>query len=320
MAIEIRTFRNDDTAALCSVWNAHHGLRPQSIINPLQFELSVLAKPYFLSQELLLAIDDRRPVGLLHLGKSGSLDNYDAGQPPDVVAAFCIEPRGDEEAIAQQLLTVAQLQLQARGATQLATKSLPPDTPFYTGLGFGDSLIGVSSLDQRVYSWLSSFGFSPKRATTLWELEVPNFQPPTDRVQIQIRRTAHVVGLLDEPQLSWWQACVLGHTEPSGFQLTMRGDGRVVQEILVWVVGNELSSGPESIAWLWPLELKEGSEAADYAIFLLAESIRQLAEERVDILRTASDSANSQCSKILTRIGFRSIESGVVLEKRFDQA
>ncbi len=57
--------------------------------------------------------------------------------------------------------------------------------------------------------------------------------------------------------MPWRQACILGHAEPTGFQLTLRAEGTVAHELLVWTVGQELMTAPESAVWLWPIEVDE---------------------------------------------------------------
>ena len=204
------------------------------------------------------------------------------------------------------------------GSLGSITKPTPPDCPFYMGLGFGDSMMGITTSDQRAYGWLTKSGFQPRTATSGWELHLDGFQPPVDRLQIQIRRTAHVDRMIEEPQMPWWHACILGHTEPTGFQLTLRSEGRVAQYLLVWSVSQELVTAPESIAWMWPIEVTANQQSTDQLIFLIAEALRQLAEERVQAVRTVSHSANTLATNALTRLGFRNSISGMILAKRFD--
>ncbi|MDX1925412.1 MAG: hypothetical protein SFV81_02765 [Pirellulaceae bacterium] len=319
MAIAIRSYRNTDSASICKVWNAHHGGLGVGPITPLHFELAALAKPYFLATDLLVATVDDEMQGFLHLSHASSADLTEADKNRGVLSALCVTPCENEEAIAAALLSRADEALALSGVASCATRPMPPDCPFYLGLGAGDSMMGITTADQRTYSWLVNANWVPRQATSGWELFLDNFQPPVDRVQIQIRRMAHVDRMLDEPMLPWRQACLLGHTEPTGFQLTLRAEGTVAQELLVWSVGQELMTTPESIVWLWPIEVVESTQVADQLVFLLSESLRQMADDRVEVVRTYSDSAKTQVTSVLTRLGFRNAISGVVLEKLYKQ-
>ncbi len=317
MAIALRSFRNTDTSAICHVWNEHHAHHPACKITPLQFELAVLAKPYFDADQLLVAEVDEEVRGFVHYFASDTAGGPRTAERLSILSALCVVPSDDEAAYAEILLDESERRQIECGALGGITKPIPPDSPFYLGLGFGDSMTGITTRDQRAYGWLVKAGYQPKAATSGWELNMEAFQAPVDRLQIQIRRAAHVDRLLEEPQLPWWHACILGHTEPTGFQLTLRSEGRVAQYLLVWSVSHELASTPESIVWMWPIEVTKNQQSTDQLIFLIAEALRQLAEERVETVRTVSNSANTLVASTLSRLGFRNSNSGVVLEKQF---
>ena len=317
VSLEIRSYINTDTHSLCEVWNAHHAGLVDGSISSLHFELAVLAKPYFVAKDLLVAMDGDVIRGFLHLANGSSADLTETDCKRGVLSALCVTPSSDESEIAAALLSQADALLYESGATSCAIRPMPPDCLFYLGLGAGDSMMGITTPDQRTYGWLVKAGWVPRIATSGWELFLENFHPPVDRLQIQIRRTAHVDRMLDEPLLPLRQACLLGHTEPTGFQLTLRAEGTVAQELLVWSVGQELMTTPESIVWIWPIDVIESTQSADQLVFLLSESLRQMAEDRVEVVRTFSDSAKTLVTSVLTRLGFRNANSGVVLEKLY---
>ena len=317
VSLEIRSYINTDTHSICEVWNAHHAGLAVGSISSMHFELAVLAKPYFVAEDLLVALDQGVMRGFLHLSKGSTPDLTEVDSERGVLSALCVVPSLDEAEIAAALLSQADAWLTESGATACVTRPMPPDCLYYLGLGAGDSMMGITTADQRTYGWLVKAGWVPRIATSGWELFLDNFHPPVDRLQIQIRRTAHVGRMLDEPLLPWRQACLLGHTEPTGFQLTMRAEGTVAQELLVWSVGQELMTTPKSIVWIWPIEVVESAQSADQLVFLLSESLRQMSEDRVEVVRTFSDSAKTLVTSVLTRLGFRNAASGVVLEKAY---
>jgi hypothetical protein len=297
-------------------------------MTPLQFELAVLAKPYFQPEQLMIATVDDQLQGFTHCSlplvinsKPVETEAVSAEEEQrsttSILSALCVMPGENEAILADILLAETERAQLALGSTECITKPLPPASPFYLGFGFGDSMMGITTNDQRAYEWLTSAGYRPREATSGWELELSQFQAPVDRLQIQIRRTAHVDRLLEEPQMPWWHACVLGHTEPTGFQLTMRSEGRVAQYLLVWSVSPELSTAPESVVWMWPIEVTANQQSTDQLVFLIAEALRQMVDERVDVVRTVSGAAQTLVTNTLTRLGFRNTLSGMILEKRF---
>ncbi len=166
------------------------------MITPLQVELAVLSKPYFRAEELVLLTVDEAVCGFIHLGDSSGEGLGEANPKRAVLAALCVVPSEHEAEWAKILLDHADEMLAARGATSCMTRPMPPDTPFYLGMGAGGSMMGITTADQRTYNWLVQAGWTPRVATSGWELMLDVFQPPVDRLQIQIRGTRTWIGCL----------------------------------------------------------------------------------------------------------------------------
>jgi hypothetical protein len=314
----IRTFRNTDIESLCRVWNAHYSdFGFTAHVDALRVELCSLAKPYFVERHLLVAEHDGQVVGFLHIGPTANGDLSDIATDAATVSALCVVPCEREKLVASALLVAADSVLRELGSKTCSFKPLLPNCPFYLGLGPADSIIGATALEKRACGWLVAAGYEASIPTNLWELELAKFQAPVDRIQIQIRRSAHVDRQVDEPLLPWWQACVLGHTEPNAFQLTHRTEKRVLNEALFWSVATEIRPLPDSVVWLWPPSLPLDEAAADQLVFLLGEACRQLQNERIDSVRTVSAANDVTINKVLRRIGFVAVQSGVVFEKRY---
>lgn len=314
VSLEIRRFRNTDVQELCHLWNAHHEqFGPYCEINSFGLELTSLGKPYFEQSQLLVAVDEQRCIqGMVHLGPIANQDHSDTSFDAVGIFALCVRPGSHEDSIASSLLAACLEFGREQGATSCLFKPMVPDSAFYLGFGPADSLAGVISEDTRTCSWLSAAGFQPHTPSCSWELDLVRFQAPVDRAQIGVRRSSQVNRQVDEPALPWWQACVLGHTEPTAFQLSHRVEKRVVCEVLFWAVAPELQTSPESIMWLWPPELNGEPDGADQLLFLLAESLRQFQSERVDTVRTVTQADETNETSILRRLGFQPNHSGMV--------
>lgn len=315
MPITIRNFRNTDLEPVCSIWNAHYA---ESLnhgqLSPLRLELYCLAKPYFDPRDLLIVEDEGRVAGFLHFAPLGNQDGSDVSVHEVGISALCVMPGENENRLAAMLLTEFEKVARARAIRRCYFKPLLPNCAFYLGLGPGDSMVGAVPSEVRVCNWLSQSGFKPTTPTCQWELDLMSFKPPIDRMQIQVRRAAQVNRQVDEPELPWWQACVLGHTEISGFQLTHRKEKRVVTEVLFWALAPELQSTPESTLWLWPPMLSNQPLAADHATFLLAESLREFQKEGLDCVRTVSLADETNTSAILRKLGFQPHQNGFVFQ------
>ncbi len=315
MSLLIRAYQNTDTQALCRVFNSHHeavGL-PSAIV-PLSLELCVLAKPYFESKFLLVAEQSGRVVGFTQVGFEPDTSLGSLSHEAAVMSALCVEPGEEDFVVGQVLLDEACRALEESGARRVRFCPPPPSAPYFAGLSPGDGMIGCPDVDPRARSWLDAAQWSPQQAVACWEIDLNRFQPPMDRTQIQIRRMAHVDRLLDEPQLPWYVASMLGHTEPIGFQLTNRQTRMVTAEIVVWTIGNELLPQCEMIAHLWPMEQPPPGQE-DQLVFLVSEALRQLREDRVDMVRTVLATEDTGMARMLTRLGFAATLCGEVLAR-----
>jgi hypothetical protein len=181
-------------------------------------------------------------------------------------------------------------------------------------------MAGAVTHEIRLCKWLAQAGFTPRHPTCLWELDLASFQPPIDRVQIQIRRSATVNQQLDEPHLPWWTACVLGHTEPTEFLLTHRTEKRVKCEALFWTLSPELQPTPDQIVWLWPPPSDDESQQRDELVFLLAEALRQYQQERLETIRAACYASDTVLTALFRRLGFKAVQNGMVFQKDLAEA
>lgn len=316
MPVSIRTFRNTDVQAICAVWNAHHQAQGTPYeITPLQLEWYSLAKPYFDDQTFWLAEIDDEVVGFLHYGPCANANQTDLSRTQVGLYALCVCHREDEDLIASTLLSRFMKSV-PESVDEAYFRPLLPHGGFYLGLSPGDSMVGATPTEPRTCHWLAQSGFAKTMATCQWELDLGRFQAPIDRLQIQVRRAAHVNRQLDEPMLPWWQACVLGHAEPTSFQLTHRSERRVLGDVLYWSISNELYMAPETVMWLWPTD-EDNLLDENHLLFLLAESLREFQSERVDCIRTVSLAEESGRTAILRRLGFSPVQNGVVFKHQF---
>ena len=315
-ATKIRSFRNTDVPSICDVWNAHHAASGVHCpMDALRLEWFALAKPYFDAHNFLLCENEVGEIdGFLHFGHVSNSDQSNLHASKLGIWAFCVRPHGNEDRVGSELLkTFMELATQQK-SEQIVFRPVLPDSAFYLSIGPADAMVSVLSQEVRVCKWLAKVGFRPTVPTCMWELELLEYKPPIDRMQIQIRRTATVNQQLEEPSLPWWQACVLGHTAPTAYHLIHRTQNRLICDALFWSLSPELQSQQSQVVWLWPLKENEEPQQQDFLTFLLAESLRQYQEARIDLARTATAADEQANTHILRKLGFRPSENGMIFE------
>lgn len=317
---KIRTFLNTDTPALSSLWASHHGaFKSQSQCSVPIWDQCVLSKSFFRSDSLALALDSSdQPVGFIHFGFGGNPGGNRISDAQALIHKLCVQPGQEEDAIAASLLQFAEQSLRLQGATSCSALGSMERQAFYVGVADRDNLMGVLVRDARTQRWLAAAGFLAIRPTECWELDLSSFRPPMDRTQIGIRRTCTVGRLIDEElHQSWWLSSVLGHCEQIRFNLVLRSPPKVESEILFWYPDPTLAGVDSTVVRLWMPNLPQAEESRERFIYLMAESLRQIQQDKKFAVRTFASPAQQPTVTLLQRLGFESVDHGVVYAKDF---
>ena len=313
----IRSFLNTDTPHLSKFWQEHHSaVHSHSVCSISVWDQCILSKPYFDRDSLLVSVDEHnKPVGFAHFGFAGNLQGTRMSDSLAILHKICVAPSKDEDAIAQSLIQSSLEKLKEHGATNCTALGNSERNAFYLGVGDGDNLMGVVARDVRTQRWLAQSGFVSIRPTECWELDLSSFRPPMDRMQISIRRTCTVGRLLDEDSNQWWLSSVLGHCEQIRFNLVLRSPPKVESEIMFWYPDPTISGVDSSVVRLWLPIVPQAEEARERFIYLMAESLRQLQQERKLAVRTFASADLQPTITLLQRLGFRSVEHGLVFAR-----
>ncbi|MEQ1826957.1 MAG: hypothetical protein ABL921_13465 [Pirellula sp.] len=310
----IRSFLNTDTPQLARLWREHHATLCPSASCPVSvWDQCILSKPFFDQTGLAIAVNaNGESVGFVHFGFASNPAGTRASDVNGVIHKICVTPCSDQDSIAHELLKHALQSLKSQGATGCTALGTMERHAFYLGVVEGDNLMGVVSRDTRTQLWLSQIGLAPIRPTECWELDLIHFRPPMDRTQIGIRRTCTVGRLLDEDSHQWWLSSVLGHCEQVRFNLVLRSPPRVETELMYWFPDPTITGVDSSIVRLWLTTVPQAEEARERFVYLMAESLRQLQLDRKQAVRTYASADQQPTVTLLQRLGFRSIESGLV--------
>jgi hypothetical protein len=324
----IRSFLNVDTPSLAKIWfSHHHAYSSRSDCTVVAWDLGVLAKPFFRSDELLVAEDPKEGiVGFIHFGRNPEARSL--GKDAGILHRLCVRPGEDEDAIASELLS--------QGLQRMANESLKRcvglgafhDSIFYIGIAEGDGFLGVHSSDVRLLRWMQNQGFRPLQATECWELSLARFKLPMDRVQIAVRRNSIVSQILAVSQSNWWQNVVYGHCDLAGYHLATKSHPHLELTVNIWTP-EAFVPGVESwmARWIIP-EIASASAAGkqispenstgdlvEYWICLLSECIRLLQNERKQKVQAVIDPSCSAHVQILQRLGFATRHHGMVMSR-----
>ena len=310
----IRSFLNTDTPFLSKLWREHHRAFQSTSECPVSvWDQCVLSKPFFHRDGLAIAIDPTNaPVGFIHFGFSSNADGSSISDSHAIVHKICVSECENENTVAEQLINHALDSLRLQSAVDCTALGNTSQNAFYLGIGDGDNLMGVVAKDSRTQRWLGQSGFVPTRPTECWELDLSSFRAPMDRIQIAIRRTCTVGRLLEEDAEQWWLSSVLGHCEQVRFNLVLRSPPRVEKEIMFWFPDPTIFGVDASIVRLWLPDVPLLDESRERFVYLLAESLRQLQQERKRVVRTIASADQQPSVTLLQRLGFRSVEHGAV--------
>jgi hypothetical protein len=316
----IRSYLNTDSPALSTLWSEHHSIFGSTSCCPVSvWDQCVLSKPFFRNDSLALAIDARKtPVGFVHFGFGSNPGGNRISDAQGIIHKICVTNLPGEEAIGELLMSYAMQSLRSQGATSCMALGTTERNAFYLGVADCDNLMGVLARDVRTQRWLTQAGFQATRPTECWQLDLSSFRPPMDRTQIGIRRTCTVGRLIDEEAgNSWWLSSVLGHCEQTRFNLVLRSPPRVENEILFWYPDPTIAGVDSSIVRLWMPNVPETEEARERFVYLMAESLRQMQLDRKQVVRAFASADQQATVTLFQRLGFRSIEHGMVFAKEF---
>ncbi len=315
----IRSFLNTDTPALSKLWTLHYASIDSPSICPVSvWDVCILSKPYFRADELALAVDSlQNPVGFIHFGFVGDRGLQSLSQDHAAIHQLCVLPGPDEDKIAEQLLTYAEITLRKRGAISCSGIGGAERSGFYLGIGEGDNMMGVLANDPKSQRWLARGGFSPIRPTECWELELSRFRPPMDRLQIQVRRSCTIGRILEEDYQHWWTSVVLGHCEQARFHLMLKQPPSLGGELMYWSTEPGIASLDSSVVRLVLTDHLATEEGREQFVYLVSESLRQLQQERKRLVRAVVSADQQRSVSLLHRLGFRSVDHGLLFEKAY---
>jgi GNAT superfamily N-acetyltransferase len=314
--IRYRCFLNDDPPRLAEIWRGCAG-RPglAQPISATMFDLVVLAKPYFDRKGLILALDDQRPVGLVHAGFGPNEEESGLSTEMGTTVLLLVVSHPDEQTIAAELLARSEDYLRCRGAKILYGGGIRPLNPFYVGLYGGSELPGILDSEPQTQALFREHGYREIDRTIVLHRELMGFRPPVDRHQMQIRRNTDVEVLDDPPPRTWWEACLMSSFDRTVFQLRPRGGGAPVASATYWNMEPFAAARGVRTSGLIDVQVEPAERKKGLATYLVGESLRQLSEQSFAQAEVQTMQANTAALRMYRKLGFEQVDSGAVCRK-----
>jgi hypothetical protein len=318
--IRYRPFRNSDPPALADIWRSQPPLhRLAQPMSAALWEECVLSKTYFDAEGLIVATDGARPIGFVHAGFGPTEQGDQLDRSHGVIARLLAGPHQDRGAVMTELLSAGEHYLSQHGAVDASIGNVDPLGPFYLGL-YGSSLqVGILKSDPAQLDFYRQHDYAPAGERIVLQKSLSGYRCPVDRDQVKHRKLYEISQSQDPLGQTWWEACTTSHLERNSFQLTPKCGGVPVAAAVT--------------AHLQPLGRAWGVQTAGFesvtalseawhngtALLLIAEAIKALQCQGVMLMEAVVDDVTSPLAKILTTLGFKEVDRGVVLKKQFTQ-
>ncbi|HHK41807.1 MAG TPA: hypothetical protein ENJ50_05245 [Planctomycetaceae bacterium] len=315
--MRIRPFRNSDPPALVQLWRRLPPLpmRAQNISVGI-LEEHIFAKPYFDRLGFLVAESDRGEIsGFVHAAFGVDAECCHLDKTIGVVALFVPPDGGHHDLLAAELLERAEDYLRDHGARSLIAGGVSPHHPFYLGLYGGSLLPGIVVSDAWTIDRFLAAGYVRTGERPILRRQLTDFRPPVDRELIRVRRSHQVVSGEAPVAQRWCDACTLGLLHRRRFELRERGLGDIAASLDLW------DMGPWAVSWgLNAMGVCRWSDCSGphgtlCHLFLLGEAMKMLRSEGVSVLEVQPQPDQPQQMDVCRRLGFQTIDRGVVLTK-----
>ena len=318
--VEFRTFRNSDPPRLAAVWNAQPPLATRlPRVHARMLDETVLARLYFDPAGMWLAEEARHVVGFSHAGFGPAAGGERLAKDIGCVSALVVEPRDDAEPIAAELMRRAEQYLATHGARAVLAGGPGPIDPFYCGLYGGCRCEGVPSEDTAAVARFRAAGYAERERRTVFRRELADYRPPCDRLHSQWQRQVPAdraiecqTGLAAQ---SWWDACTIGQQRRCRFRLSVRSPTPRAAELLCWDLQPLADATGRRLSGLLDWRCDNQAWSDGMFRFLLAETLRLLAEDGVEWFEAHTGPADAHLRGLLEKLGFQPITEKIVLAK-----
>ena len=313
--IQFRHFRNSDPPALCDIWRSQPPTRGlmQPITHSLLEEL-VFCKPHFDRRGLIVAVNERGPIGFVHAGFGPTGNRATLDRTRGITCLLMVGPEGSP-GTAEDLLAHSEAYLATQDAQDFYGGWIGREAPFYQGLCGGCLSPGILRSDSRQTELYQSAGYKASKCCLVWQRELASFRPVIDREIMKLRRQLVLCRTPEAPPNNWWDACTVGQLDQIRFELLPHGKKRAAAAASFWNVEPLASSWAVHAMGLLELDVENGSQREQLATFLLGEALRELKSYGAAVVEIQSDVADHGLVAACRRLGFQEVDQGIQFRK-----
>lgn len=311
--ISYRHYRNTDPPHLLGVWSECAG-KP-GLIQPLSLahlERSVLNKPYFDPQGLIMAFAADRPVGFVHSGFGPGEDPGELDFQRGIICMLMVVP-GVDEGVADELLVRGENYLLVHHAKTLYGGSASPCHPFYLGLYGGAQLAGIIRTDTAWLALLERHGYTVAEEYLRFELSREAWRPWMNPNLVMQFSGFTVEKTVDPARLTPWEALSYCEHEIIQYALVDPRTGQRAARVRFCRMDPNPHSGPA--VGLVELRAARAWTLVEAGQYLLGEALRQLWYEGIRIVEAQCRKDEHSMIELLESFAFRRCTDGVVLSK-----
>lgn len=278
------------------------------------FENFVLSKPYFDNAGLIVATDNRQPVGFAHAGFGPTEDGGALSTAWGVTCMLMVLPTHRGRGIGSTLLEQSERYLRSRGAQVLYGGGIHPLDPFYLGLYGGSELPGVLASDADAQRRYRAAGYREIDHCVILHRELSGFRPAVNRQQMLVRRQTSIRTAIDPPPETWWDACTFGGFDRVRFELFTTA-GQSVAQATVWNMEPIGTSWGVRAGGLIRIEVAADCRRQGFATYLISEVLRHQQQQGVALIETQTMQQNTAALALYARLGFHEVDRGTVFRK-----
>lgn len=310
--LTFRSFRNSDPPHLLRIWTDCAG-KP-GLIQPLTLpylERSVLNKPYFDPQGLILAFDDGRPIGFGHAGflpKEGEQGKLCLEQ--GIICMLMVAKECDQRLVAGEILDRCESYLGQSGARTLYGGSPSPCYPFYLGLYGGFRLPGIIQSDQLLISLFRDRGYRMVGEYLRFQVNREGYRHRLDGEILARFAGFKIQRTVDPVPASWCEA--LWFCESEVIQYTLINPAN--EQRIARVRFSRLDPNPHTRPAFGLAEVRTASGWADTGadLFLIEEALCAAWAEGIGVVEAQCCQQHMTLAAALQSFGFQQCTSGVV--------
>jgi GNAT superfamily N-acetyltransferase len=280
------------------------------------FEQCVFGKLHFDYGGLIFALDDDCPLGFVHAAFGPDVARHWICPETGVISMLLSSPGDSEHQIARALVVQAEAYLRMRGAKVIYGGGVQPCNPFYMGLYGGADLPGVLDTDTLFQEALRANGYQAVRQIAVLRRGLHDFQPPTDRQQVQYRRRMLVQVIVDPPARNRWEALTTGDLDVTRFELVPRGSGQPAAFLLARDMAI-CSNAAGRTAGVVELEVDPAERRKGLATCLLSETFRMLAGQGFDTVEMNIPADDAVGMRLAAKLGFCESSRGTLFRKEW---